>query len=76
VYSITELYCVSSCSLYSAIASTSKSLYICISLFANPSYNKNIYLTLLFLVVKLLALYSAKYSLNYLSIYPAKNNPI
>ena len=36
---------------------------------------KNIYFTLLFLVVKLLALYSIKYSLNYSSIYPVKNNP-
>jgi hypothetical protein len=34
------------------------------------------YLTLLFLVIKLLALYSIKYSLNHLSAYPAKNNPI
>jgi hypothetical protein len=34
------------------------------------------YLTLLFLVVKPLALYSTKYSLNYLSTRPVKNNPI
>jgi hypothetical protein len=34
------------------------------------------YLTLLFLVDSLLALYFAKYSLNHLSIYPAKNNPV
>jgi hypothetical protein len=76
VYSIAEPYCVSSYSLYSAVASVSESLYICVSLFANPSYIKNIYLTLLFLVVKLLALYSTKYSLNHLSAYPAKNNPV
>jgi hypothetical protein len=30
----------------------------------------------LFLVVKPLALYSIKYSLNHLSIYPVKNNPV
>jgi hypothetical protein len=67
---------MSSCSLYSAIASTSKSLYIYVSLFTNPFYNKNIYLTSLFLVNSLLALYSTKYGLNYLSTHPAKNNPI
>ena len=33
------------------------------------------YFTLLFLVIKLLALYSIKYGLNYLSVYPVKNNP-
>ena len=33
------------------------------------------YFILLFLVVKLLALYSVKYGLNYLSVYPIKNNP-
>jgi hypothetical protein len=66
---------MSSYSLYSAVVSASRSLYICVSLFINPSYIKNIYLTLLFLVIKLLALYSAKYSLNYLSIRPVKNNP-
>ena len=33
------------------------------------------YFTLLFLVIKLLALYSIKYGLNYLNIYPIKNNP-
>src|SRR5271156_1852359 len=53
-----------------------KSLYICISLFINPFYIKNMYLTLLFLVIKLLALYSTKYSLNYLSICLARNNPV
>jgi hypothetical protein len=34
------------------------------------------YLTSLFLVNSLLALYSAKYGLNYLSVYPTKNNPM
>jgi hypothetical protein len=67
---------MSSCSLYSAIITTSKSLYIYISLFANPSYIKNMYFTLLFLVIKLLALYSVKYNLNNLSTYSIKNNPI
>ena len=33
------------------------------------------YFTLLFLVIKLLALYSIKYGLNYLSTYPIKNSP-
>ena len=37
---------------------------------------KNIYFTLLFLVIKLLALYSIKYSLNYLSTYPIRNSPV
>ena len=46
------------------------------SLLQNPSQLKNIYFTLLFLVVKLLALYSIKYSLNYLSMYSVKNNPV
>jgi hypothetical protein len=76
MYFIAEPYYVSSHSLYSTIASASKSLYICISLFANPSYIKNIYLTSLFLVVKLLALYSIKYGLNHSSVYPVRNNPI
>jgi hypothetical protein len=31
---------------------------------------------LLFLVVKLLALYFTKYGLNHLSTYPVRNNPI
>jgi hypothetical protein len=75
VYSIAKPYYVNSCSLYSAIAITSKSLYICVSLFTNPFYIKNMYLTSLFLVDSLLALYFAKYSLNHLSIYSAKNNP-
>jgi hypothetical protein len=76
VYSITKPCCVSSYNLYSAIAVTSKSLYICVSLFVNPSYIKNIYLTSLFLVDSLLALYSIKYGLNHLSARPAKNNPM
>jgi hypothetical protein len=67
---------MSSCSLYFAIAFTFGFLYIYISLFANPFYIKNIYLTLLFLVVKLLALYSVKYSLNHSSAYSARNNPV
>jgi hypothetical protein len=76
MYFITEPHYVNSCSLYSAVASVSKSLYIYVSLFTNPFYIKNIYLTSLFLVIKLLALYSTKYSLNYLSIYPVRNNPV
>jgi hypothetical protein len=76
VYSIAEPYCISFYSLRSAIVSASRSLYICVSLFANSSYIKNMYLILLFLVVKLLALYLTKYGLNYLSTYPAKNNPV
>ena len=58
-----------------AIIVASGLLYIYISLLQNPSQLKNIYFILLFLVVKLLALYSIKYGLNYLSIYPVKNNP-
>jgi hypothetical protein len=76
MYSIAELYCVSSYSLYSTVASAFRSLYIYISLFINPSYIKNMYLTLLFLVIKLLALYSIKYNLNYLSVYLIRNNPV
>jgi hypothetical protein len=76
MYSIAEPHCVSSYSLYSAIVSASESLYIYISLFVNPFYIKNMYLTLLFLVNSLLALYFTKYGLNHLSIYPAKNNPV
>ena len=34
------------------------------------------YFTSLFLVIKLLALYSIKYGLNYLSMRPVKNSPI
>ena len=67
---------MSSCNLYSAITITLKSLYICVSLLQNPSQLKNIYFILLFLVVKLLALYSVKYGLNYLSIYSVKNNSV
>ena len=76
MYFIAKPYYMSSHSLYSAIASTSRSLYIYISLFTNPSYIKNMYLTLLFLVVKLLALYFIKYSLNHLSTCPVRNNPV
>jgi hypothetical protein len=67
---------MSSYSLYFAIASAFKSLYIYISLFINPSYIENMYLTSLFLVNSLLALYSTKYSLNYLSAHPVRNNPV
>ena len=67
---------MSSYNLHSAIIVTSESLYIYISLLQNPSQLKNIYFTLLFLVIKLLALYSIKYSLNYLSAYPIRNSPI
>ena len=67
---------MSSCNLYSAIIVALGLLYIYISLLQNPSQLKNIYFTLLFLVVKLLALYSIKYSLNYLSIYPVRNSPV
>jgi hypothetical protein len=67
---------MSSYSLYFAIAIAFKSLYIYISLFINSFYIKNMYLTLLFLVNSLLALYFAKYSLNHLSVYPIKNNPV
>ena len=34
------------------------------------------YFILLFLVIKLLVLYSIKYSLNYLSAYPVRNSPM
>jgi hypothetical protein len=47
-----------------------------LSLFTNPFYIKNIYLTLSFLVDKLLTLYSTKYNLNHLSTYPIRNNPV
>jgi hypothetical protein len=76
VYSIAKPYYISSYCLHSIVAINFKSLYICVSLFVNPSYIKNIYLTLLFPINNLLALYSAKYSLNHLSTYPAKNNPV
>jgi hypothetical protein len=67
---------MSSCSLYSAIASAFRSPYIYISLFTNLFYIKNMYLTLLFPVIKLLALYFTKYGLNHLSVHPTKNNPV
>ena len=60
--------------MYSAVTITLGLLYIYINLLQNPSYLKNMYFTLLFLVVKLLALYSIKYSLNYLNTYPIKNS--
>ena len=75
VQSITNSCYISSCNLYLAITIALGLLYIYISLLQNPSQLKNMYFTLLFLVVKLLALYSIKYGLNYLSIYPVKNNP-
>ena len=66
---------MSSCNLRLAITIALGLLYIYINLLQNPSQLKNMYFTLLFLVAKLLALYSIKYGLNYLSIYPVKNNP-
>ena len=66
---------MSSYNLYLAIIVTLGLLYIYINLLQNPSQLKNIYFTLLFLVVKLLALYFIKYGLNYLSTYPVKNSP-
>ena len=59
-----------------AIIVTLGLLYICVNLLQNPSQLKNMYFTLLFLVVKLLALYFIKYGLNYLNIYPIKNSPV
>jgi hypothetical protein len=67
---------MSSCSLYFTITIAFRSLYIYISLFTNPFYIKNIYLTLLFLVNSLLALYFVKYNLNHLSAYLTRNNPV
>ena len=75
VQSITDFYCVSSCNLYLAITVTLRLLYICINLLQNPSQLKNMYFILLFLVVKLLALYFIKYNLNYLSICLIRNSP-
>jgi hypothetical protein len=76
MYFIAKPYYMSFYSLYFTIAVTFRSLYICVSLFTNPFYIKNMYFTLLFLVNSLLALYSTKYSLNYLSTCPARNNPV
>ena len=59
-----------------AIIVTLGSLYIYINLLQNPSQFENMYFTLLFLVIKLLALYSIKYGLNYLNIYPVRNSPV
>ena len=67
---------MSFCNLCLAIIITLGLLYIYISLLQNPSQLKNMYFILLFLVIKLLALYSIKYGLNYLSVYPVKNNPV
>ena len=75
VQSIANPRCVNSYNLYLAVTIALGLLYICISLLQNPSQLKNMYFTLLFLVIKLLALYSVKYNLNYLSAYPVKNNP-
>jgi hypothetical protein len=61
VYSIIKPYYISSYSLYFTITVAFRFLDICISLFINPFYIKNIFLTLLFLVNSLLALYFAKY---------------
>jgi hypothetical protein len=76
MYFIIKPHYISSYSLYFTIAIPFKSLYIYISLFINSFYIKNIYLTSLFLVIKLLALYSTKYNLNHISIYPVRNNLI
>ena len=73
---ITNPYYVSFYNLRLAVIVISGLLYIYISLLQNPSQLKNMYFTLLFLVIKLLALYSVKYSLNYLSVYPIKNSPV
>ena len=67
---------MSSYNLYLAVIVVLGLLYIYISLLQNPSQLKNIYFTLLFLVIKLLALYSVKYNLNHLSVYPVKNSPV
>ena len=75
VQSIADLHYVSFCNLRLAIIVTLGLLYIYISLLQNPSQLKNMYFILLFLVIKLLALYSVKYGLNYLSMRPVKNNP-
>jgi hypothetical protein len=76
MYFIADSYYISFYSLYFAIISAFRSPYIYISLFTNSFYIKNMYFTLLFLVNSLLALYFAKYGLNHLSTYSAKNNPV
>ena len=60
---------MSSCNLHLAVIVVLGLLYIYISLLQNPSQLENMYFILLFLVVKLLALYSVKYNLNHLSTH-------
>ena len=76
MYSIADPFCVSKYSFCSAIASSSKSLNICVIQFLKLSQLKKMYFISKLVVVALFVWYSIKYNLNHFNALPIKNIPV
>ncbi len=75
MYSIANPFYINKYNFYSAIASSSKSLNICVIQFLKFSQLKKIYFISKLVVVALFIWYSVKYSLNHSKALPVKNIP-
>src|SRR6266568_2726285 len=75
MYSIANPFYVSKYSFLFTIASSSKSLNICVIWFLKFSQLKKIYFVFRLVVVALFVWYSIKYSLNHFNALPVKNIP-
>src|SRR6266576_1192228 len=76
VYSIADPFYINKYSFCSAIASSSKSLNICVIWFLKLSQLKKIYFISKLVVVAPFIWYSVKYSLNHSNALPIKNIPV
>ena len=76
VYSIADLFCVNKYSFCSAVASSSKSLNICVIQFLKFSQLKKMYFVFRLVVVALFVWYPVKYNLNHFNALPVKNIPV
>ncbi len=75
MYFIADPFCVSEYSFYSAVASSFKSLNICVIQFLKLSQLKKIYFISRLVVVAPFIWYSIKYNLNHSNALPVKNIP-
>src|SRR6266576_4198082 len=76
VYSIADPFYINKYSFCSAIASSSKSLNICVIWFLKLSQLKKMYFISKLVVVAPFIWYSVKYSLNHSNALPVKNIPV
>jgi len=76
MYFIADPFCVSEYSFYSAVASSFKSLNICVIQFLKLSQLKKIYFISRLVVVAPFIWYSIKYNLNHSNALPIKNIPV